>query len=299
MKNIEEIQKIIDSEIENKKIDGFIENSCLYVPSPLGYSYFFMAICASWSLVIIMFGVISSYLGVDVKEFSWAIFIYIVISIIMMIKSKDYIAYDYNLGKFFLLTKLFNKNICKSYCIDVRNIVEIGINNIYEPRRNNNDIFKKPNDDEVFEYHFMSNIAYLNTEGKLKNLSAYVYDKQKDKNKILLDNLSKFCKLIANILEIPCKICEAKQKLEVVNIEGSRQKTLNIVPIDLKKEKRDRLIFNIKIYILRVSIMFVLLFSTLMVPVIMEYGLWNVIKISKDIIMKLIFETIPRELGLK
>ena len=43
MKSIEDIKNEIEFAVDNKKIDGFIKNDCLYVESPAGKSIILMA----------------------------------------------------------------------------------------------------------------------------------------------------------------------------------------------------------------------------------------------------------------
>ena len=151
----------------------------------------------------------------------------------------------------------------------------------------------------MYEYHFKSGIVYLNTEGKLKKLSAYVFDKQKNENKLLLKNLSKFTSFFASLLEIPCKICDSKQKLELINIEGSIKKTLNIVPIDLQKENRDRMKFVLKMYFLRLFIGFIFALMPIFFIFIKEYGFIEAFHVLIKFLKLFFTEYVPRQLGLK
>ena len=299
MKSIEEIKNEIHFAVDNKKFDGFIENDCLYVESPAGGSIIMTAFAIFLPILVIIVGLISSITGIDIGYLAWIVLLYLLVMILWLKFGKDYIVYDYNYGKIFYSTKLFSKTICKSFCTDVRNIAEIGTNNVYEPRRNNNDLFKRPKDDEIFEYHFKSNVVYLNTEGKLKNLSAYIFDKQLNEKKLMLENLSKFCSFFASLLEIPCKICDSKQKLELINIEGSLKKTLNIVPIDLEKEKKNRLIFVVKIYFLRLFIGFLFALIPIVTIFIKEYGFKGGLLALAKFLLIFFTEFVPRQLGLK
>ena len=295
MKSIEEIKNEIQFAVENKKIDGFIENDCLYIESPAGESIIMIALSILLPVLALIFGLISCLTDFGVNYFLIILLLDFLAMILVYKLGKDYIVYDYNLGKIFYSSKLFNKTICKSSYLDVREIAEIGINNVYEPRRDNNNIFKTPKNDEVFECHFKSGIVYLNTEGKLKKLSAYVYDKQKKENKLLLENLSKFANFLASLLEIPCKICEKNQKLEVITNEGSFRKSLNIIPIDLKKEKKDRFVLLTKLFILRLILTVFLPFHIFL---IYQYGFWGAFQAWPKMIHLLITRVIPNLLGL-
>lgn len=299
MKSIEDIKNEIEFAVDNKKIDGFIENGCLYIESPAGESIIMIALSILLPVIALIFTLISFFTDFGVNYSLFLLLLNFIAMILVYKLGKDYIVYDYNLGKIFYSTKLFNKTICKSSYLDVRDIAEIGINNVYEPRRDNNNIFKTPKEDEVFEYHFKSGIVYLNTEGKLKKLSAYVYDKQKKENKLLLDNLSKFCNLLACLLEIPCKICDSKQKLELINIEGSIKKTLNIVPINLNQEKKDRLKFVIKIYFLRLFIGFLFALMPIAFIFVKQYGFKGAFFALAKFLTIFFTEYVPRQLGLK
>lgn len=296
MKSIEDIKNEIQFAIDNKKIDGFIDNNCLYISSPCGDSYIIIALSALIPISMICIWGITNYFGLDVRDYTWVFLLFFLLLLITIKLSKDYIVYDYNSGMIFYSTKLFNKTICNGYYLDTRNILEIGINNTYDPKPNRDDIFKKPKGDEIFEYHFFSTLVYLNSAGKLKKLSGRVYEKYKPQNKLLLENLSAFCKLIANTLEIPCKICEANQKLKIINLEGSINKTLDIIPIDQNKEKKERLIFNIKIYILQVILS---AFLPLEIVLIEHHGFWGSFEAWKEMFYVLFFEIIPKALGLK
>ncbi|MBR4328716.1 MAG: hypothetical protein IKP71_02595 [Candidatus Riflebacteria bacterium] len=295
MKSSEEIKTKIDFALANKEINGFIENDCLYINSPFVFSNIFLFIVILFFVLLISISILSLYLGFDARESSWLfLFLFLIMAILMKI-SKNYLVYDYNLGKIYYSTKLFNKTISNSYNIDVRDIVEIGINNIYEPSRNRNDIFKRVKDDEVFELNFISYIVYLNTEGKLKNLSSAIYNKQEPKNKNLLINLSSFCKIIASSLEIPCKICENNQKLEVITNEESFRKSLNIIPIDLEKEKKDRFVLLTKLFILRFILTVFLPFHLFLIS---QFGFWGAFQAWPKMIHLLVTKVIPGLLGL-
>ena len=295
MKSSEEIKTKIDFALANREINGFIENDCLYINSPFVFSNIFLFIVILFFVLLISISILSLYLGFDARESSWLfLFLFLIMAILMKI-SKNYLVYDYNLGKIYYSTKLFNKTISNSYNIDVRDIVEIGINNIYEPSRNRNDIFKRVKDDEVFELNFISYIVYLNTEGKLKNLSSAIYNKQETKNKNLLINFSSFCKIIANSLEIPCKICENNQKLEVITNEESFRKSLNIIPIDLEKEKKDRFVLLTKLFILRFILTVFLPFHLFLIS---QFGFWGAFQAWPKMIHLLVTKVIPGLLGL-
>ena len=299
MKSIEDIKNELQFAIDNKKIDGFIENGWLYIESPAGESIIMIALSILLPVIALIFTLISFFTDFGVNYSLFLLLLNFIAMILVYKLGKDYIVYDYNLGKIFYSTKLFNKTICKSSYLDVRDIAEIGINNVYEPRRDNNNIFKTPKEDEVFEYHFKSGIVYLNTEGKLKKLSAYVYDKQKKENKLLLENLSKFANFLASLLEIPCKICDSKQKLELINIEGSIKKTLNIVPINLNQEKKDRLKFVIKIYFLRLFIGFLFALMPIAFIFVKQYGFKGAFFALAKFLTIFFTEYVPRQLGLK
>ncbi len=299
MKSVEEIKNEIEFAVDNKKIDGFIENDCLYIESPAGESIIMIALSILLPVIALIFTLISFFTDFGVNYSLFLLLLNFIAMILVYKLGKDYIVYDYNLGKIFYSTKLFNKTICKSSYLDVRDIAEIGINNVYEPRRDNNNIFKTPKDDEVYEYHFKSGIVYLNTEGKLKKLSAYVFDKQKNENKLLLENLSKFTSFFASLLEIPCKICDSKQKLELINIEGSIKKTLNIVPINLNQEKKDRLKFVIKIYFLRLFIGFLFALMPIAFIFVKQYGFKGAFFALAKFLTIFFTEYVPRQLGLK
>ena len=126
-----------------------------------------------------------------------------------------------------------------------------------------------------------------------------LFRSHKNENKLLLENLSKFCILLSGLLEIPCKICDSKQKLELMNNEGSIKKSLTIVPIDLNQEKKDRLKFVIKTYFLRLFIGFLFALMPIAFIFIKEYGFIEAFHVLIKFLTMFFTDFIPRQLGLK
>lgn len=291
MKSIEEIKTRIDFALANKEINGFIDNDCLYIRCPKGYSpcvYLFFTFPVFAVLVLAFF----AYIGVLWRYIYWIPICYTIFTIAIAIFSKDFLVFDYNKGQFFLTTKFDKSTIWKGFYLDVRNILEVGINNTYFPL-NNRSPFSKDSEDDFIKKNFCSSLVYLSSEGKLKNLiPQFYYFKDLD----MLKNISCYCAVIADLIEIPSKICTYKQKLEIINNDENQNKTLNIISIDLAKEKKEHFKFRMKLVVLQ---FFITVFLPLEYFLIQEYGFFGSFSALAKFLTIFFTEYVPRQLGLK
>lgn len=294
MKSIEEIKKEINYAIENKKIDGFIENDCLLISCPRGTFSFFSVIYLT--IIFIVTVLLGMYLNIKSDYLKLITLFYMASIFLSIILFKDYLVYDYNHKQFYLISKFFKFTFLKGNYLNFQEILEVGINNTYDPKGvNNKSILEKINDEEYLDINFGLNMVYLNKKGKLKNLTAYIRDKNETKNKLAIDYLNNFCELVGNQLEIPCKICNKYQKLEVKKVDNLNT-SLNIIDIDIKKEKSDRIKRNIKLWFLNTIVGSVV---PLEIILIQHYGLKGSFYIWIEMFKRLFYEIIPSALGLK
>lgn len=292
MKSIEEIKNEIFFAISDKKINGFLENDCLYIASSRIYLIFIILLI---SVPVFGIGILSliASLGYKLRYFYWIPVTYLLIISVLCKLSKDYIVYDYNRGQIFFATKLFNATIWKGYHIDVRNILEIGIDHILDQRQmpisyRLQALFNKPVTYDIYEKVSKPNIVYLNTEGKIKRFFALFYEKE------LEDNYKNFVELIGNLLEIPCKICEKNQKLKVSNVNN--KKFLEIIPLDINEEIRNEQKQRFKLAFFQFFICGILPFEIILIS---QYGFIESFYIWPKIIKYIVFVLIPRDLGLR
>ena len=287
MKNNEEIKNEINFAIDNKKLTGFLEKDQLYVECPRIYFTFILFLI---TVPIFGIGILAfiAYLGFRLRYFYWIPVTYLLIGSIICNLCKDYIVFNYNRGQFYFSTKFYGITIWTGYYLDVRNILEIGIDHVYLPQKNNYilQLFKKKEED-IFEKVSKPCFVYLNSEGKKKNFFAHFYEKKFD------ENLKNYCEIIGSVLEIPAKISNYNQQLRVV--AENNAKYFEIIPFDLKAEKRK--IFKIKLifFLIQFSIPFIITEIFLY----LEYGFIGSLYAWAYIFKKMFTEYIPRELGLK
>ena len=291
MKSIEEIRNRIDFAIANKEINGIVENDCLYIRCPKGYSpcvYLIFTFPVFAILVLAFF----AYIGVLWRYIYWIPICYLIFTIAISFMSKDFLVFDYTRGQIYIATKFDKTTIWKGFYLDVRNIQELGINNTYFPLKNRIP-FSNESEEDYIKKNFCANLVYLSSDGKLKNLIPqfrYFYDLD------MLKNISCYCALITDLIEIPSKICTYKQKLEILNNEENKRKTLNIISIDLAKEKKENFKLRMKLAVLQFIIT---VFVPLEIFLIQEYGFFGSFSAMAKLLKLFFTEFIPRQLGLK
>ena len=293
MKNIEEIKNRIDFALVNKEIDGFIENDCLYIRCPKGYSpcVYLIFSFPFFAIAVLAF---FAYIGVLWRYVYWIPICYFFFSAAITLMSKDFLVFDYNRGQFYISSKFDKSTIWKGFPLNIRDILELGINNNYFPVKKNN-IFAKEteSEDEYIKKNFWATLVYLTTDGKIKSIiPQFRYNNDLE----MLKNISCYCAIIAELLEIPSKICTYKQKLELASNDKNGSKTLNIIPIDLAYEKKKDLIFRFKVF----GIYFiVMVFLPLEIIFIMEHGFIGSFYAWIRFLELFFTEYIPRQFGLK
>ena len=293
MKSYEQIKNEIQFSLDNKKLNGFIEKDYLYVECPRIYFSFIIFL-----LTVPIFGIgilaFIAYLGYRLRYFYWIPVTYLLLGSILCKLCKDYIVFDYNRGQIYFSTKLYNTTIWTGYYLDVRSIKEIGIDNEYlqqppiiELKNKILKFFNKITDDEIIKKVSKPNLVYLDSEGKKKKIFDHYYEKDFE------ENFKNYCEIIGSILEIPVKICNINQQLNVATENNIYY--LKIIPFDIKTEKRKIFLFNLRLFFIQLSIPFVLLW----IVAIFEYGFIGSLYYLAYIIKLLFTEYIPRKLGLK
>ena len=293
MKSVEEIKKQIEFALETKRIDGFIENDCLCINCPkwLSPTTYIVLTAPFFAIGVLVF---FTYIGVKLRYVYWLPICYFLFTLAISALSKDFLTFDYNNNQFYMVSKFDKAIIWKGYFLNVKNILEIGINNSYYPKKKNN-ILRNENEEDILDNDFSLSLVYLNREGKIKSLSGSVFDKKSPKSIATIENLTNYCKLLGELLEIPSKICKKNEKLEVKNVD-ILTKTLNIIPIDISKEKKEAFKLRIKLALLQ---MFITVFIPLEIIFIIEYGFWGSFYAWYKMFQHIIFVIIPKELGLR
>ena len=295
MKSIEEIKNQIDYAIASKKIDGFIENDCLYIDSPRIY-YVFIILLLSVPLFGIGILTFIAYLGFRLRYFYWIPPLYLLIVCIFCKLSKDYMVYDYNRGLIYFATKINKTTVWKGYYVDIRSILELGITYNYVPEELKkakykvpiSSLFKKTEDKEIYEKACRPNLVYLNSEGKIKNFFAHYYFKDFE------ENLRNYYELMGNLLEIPTKICENSQKLQV-STETSPVR-LEIVPINIKEEKLKDFTLHLQLWLAQIILH---LFLSIEILFIYVYGFLGSFSAWGRMFYRFFTEFIPGLFGLR
>ena len=295
MKNIDEIKNLIEFSLESKKIKGFIENNCLYVNTPIGVSsniiiltsFFFFA-AFYWVICLIY----------DIKNdniLCYIPFVFIFLSVAITFLSKDYLVLDFNNKRLFKVPKLFKFTLIKSHLIDFRSILGIGIDMTYKPGNSHNfsfnDLFKKKTELEKFENICFPILVYLNSDGKLQRLSGFIINNDD------LINLGHLCDLISEILEIPSKVCEKNQRIEID--KSTKPYSITVKTLEYNQEKKNYIKAGFKNYFINLSLHFLLLLISLEGFLIYQYGFFDSFKVLYKSIIYIFTVIIPKSLGLK
>ncbi len=295
MKNIEKIKNEIQFALDNKKIDGFIENDSLYVRTPIGVSS--IVIIATLGFFISPPLIIKFMQSLEIKDGPIYLlpFMVMIASLASIFICKEYLVIDYTNNRIYKVPKFYKFYLIKSHFIDFRSIQEIGINMVYKPGNLQSfsfkDLFNKKIELEKFERITIPVLVYLSSDCKLKNLSGFI------KNNDDLINLGNLCNLIGKILEIPSVVCERNQRIEID--KTTNPFSLKVKTLEYNQEKKNYIKGGFKKYFIALALNLIVGFIVVEATLIYYVGFYESIQVLYETFLYLFLVLIPRKLGLK